>query len=124
MNEQALTPGSYLQQLIDEESRAVVKRQDFAGYIAMWLEAVRKVMEKFPNLSAQERAGLRGTVEEQVQLLSSRSGIDIHQFYWRVAIRRSNIGRRDALRPCRYAFPLIVCQRGDTSQLCSFSSRS
>ena len=80
MNEQALTPGSYLQQLIDEESRAVVKRQNHAGYIAMWPEALRKVMEKFPNLSAQERAGLRCTVEEQVQLLSSRSGIDIHQF--------------------------------------------
>jgi hypothetical protein len=80
MSEHVLAPGSYLQQLIDEESRAVVKRQNYAGYIAMWPEAVKRVMEKITNVSAEERASLRRTVEEQVRLLSSRSLIDIHQF--------------------------------------------
>ena len=73
-------PGSYLHELIAQESRAVAKRQNAAGYIAMWPEAVRKVMEEFPNLSAAERATLRGTVESSIQQLSARMSMDIHQF--------------------------------------------
>jgi hypothetical protein len=80
MNEQTITPGSYLQELIAEESRAVAKRNNAAGYISMWSEAVRKVMQKFPNLSAEERATLRGTVEAGIRNLSVRTRVDIHQF--------------------------------------------
>lgn len=80
VNEQLLTPGSYLQELIAQESREVAKRHNDAGYIAMWPEAVRKVMEKFPNLPAAERASLRGTVESGIQQLSARINMDIHQF--------------------------------------------
>ena len=80
MNEQPLTPGSYLHELIGQESRAVAKRNNAAGYIAMWPDAVRKVMEKFPNLSSAERATLRGTVEAGIQNLSVRMRLDIHQF--------------------------------------------
>jgi hypothetical protein len=80
MNEQPITPGSYLQELIAQESRAVGKRQNAAGYISMWPDAVRKVMEKFPNLSAAERATLRGTVESGIQQLSAHFNLDIHQF--------------------------------------------
>jgi len=72
MNEQTITPGSYLQELIAEESRAVA--------ISMWSEAVRKVLQKFPNLSAEERATLRGTVEAGIRILSVRTRMDIHQF--------------------------------------------
>jgi len=80
MNEQPLTPGSYLQELITQESREVAKRHNDAGYIAMWPDAVRKVMEKFPNLTAEERANLRGTVNAGIQNLSVRIKMDIHQF--------------------------------------------
>jgi hypothetical protein len=80
MNEQAITPGSYLQELIAEESRAVAKRNNAAGYISMWSEAVRKVMQKFPSLSAEERVTLRGTVEAGIGNLSRRTRMDIHQF--------------------------------------------
>jgi hypothetical protein len=80
MNERPITPGSYLHELIAQESRAVAKRQNAAGYIAMWPDAVRKVLEKFPNLSAAERATLRGTVESGIKQLSVRMNMDIHQF--------------------------------------------
>lgn len=76
----ALTPGSYLHDLIAQESREVAKRHNAAGYIAMWPAAVRKVMEKFPNLSAAERAALRGTVDAGIHNLSVRTRLDIHQF--------------------------------------------
>jgi hypothetical protein len=79
MNEQ-LAPESYLHELIEQESRAVAKRNNAAGYMAMWPNAVRKVMEKFPNLSSTERATLRGTGEAGIQNLSVRMRLDIHQF--------------------------------------------
>src|SRR5258708_26197667 len=80
MNEQPLTPGSYLHELIAQESRAVAKRNNAAGYISMWPDAVRKVMKKFPNLTADERTNLRGTVNAGIQNLSVRINMDIHQF--------------------------------------------
>lgn len=80
MNEQLLTPVSYLRELIDAESRAVVKRHNAAGYIAMWPEAIRKVMVKFPNLSADERTVLRGTVNSQIQMFCARRNMDVYQF--------------------------------------------
>ena len=80
MSDQHITPESYLHELIEKESLAVAKRRNAAGYIAMWPEAVRQVMQKFPNLSSEEREGLRGTVESQIQLLSIRTSLDIHQF--------------------------------------------
>ena len=80
MMEQMLTPGSYLHELIAEESRAVAIRHNAAGYIAMWPKAIKKVTERFPGLSAGERAALRGTVEAQIQTLCTRTNIDIHQF--------------------------------------------
>lgn len=80
MSDQHITPGTYLHELIEKESLAVAKRRNAAGYIAMWPEAVRQVMQKFPNLSSEERASLRGTVESQIKLLSIRMSLDIHQF--------------------------------------------
>jgi hypothetical protein len=80
MTERTLTPGSYLQELIAQESREVAKRHNAAGYIAMWPDAVRKVMKQFPNLSVAERATLRGTVDAGIRQLSVRMNMDIHQF--------------------------------------------
>jgi len=80
MTEQTITPGSYLHDLIEQESRAVAKRHNSAGYIAMWPDPARKVMDNFPNLSAAERAALRGTVGSRIQALSVRTNMDIHQF--------------------------------------------
>jgi len=48
MNERPSTPGSYLQDIDRAGVRAVAKRQNPAGYIAMWPEAVRKVTEGSP----------------------------------------------------------------------------
>jgi len=79
MNE-ILTPGGYLQELIAKESRAVAARHNAAGYIAMWPDAVRNVMEKFPTLSAAERASLRAAVEAGIERLSVRMNMNIHQF--------------------------------------------
>ena len=79
MDERPTTPGSYLQELIAQESREVAKRHNAAGYIAMWPDAVRKVMAKFPNLSAIEKATLRATVESGIARLSARIKMDIHQ---------------------------------------------
>ena len=80
MNIQPIAPESYLQELIAEESRAVAKRHNAAGYIAMWPDAVKRVMEKFPNLSPAERTALLATVESSIQLFSARTHMDIHQF--------------------------------------------
>ena len=82
MTEQTITPGSYLQELITLESREVEKRHNAAGYIAMWPAAVRKVMEKFPNLSAAERATLRDTVELGIQNLSAQTGPSGHRWLY------------------------------------------
>jgi hypothetical protein len=46
----------------------------------MWAEAVRKVMERFPKLTAAERAALLDTVDSGIQELSGRLNLDIHQF--------------------------------------------
>jgi hypothetical protein len=75
-----LTPGSYLLELIMQESCEVARRQNGTGYIAMWAEAVRKVMERFPKLTAAERAALLDTVDSGIQELSGRLNLDIHQF--------------------------------------------
>jgi hypothetical protein len=79
-NERSLTPGNYLHELIEQKSREVAKRHNAAGYISMWSVAVREVLQKFPNLSAAERATLRATVESGIQRLSARINLDIHQF--------------------------------------------
>jgi len=74
------SPGTYLQQRIAEWSRKVAKTNNSAGYVAMWPEIVKEVMQKFPKLSADERATLRGTVTDQIQLLGKRTGQDPHMF--------------------------------------------
>jgi len=80
MEERPTTPGSYFQERIAQKSREVAKRHNDAGYVSMWPEAVREVMQVFPNLSAIERETLRGTVESGIQSLSVRTNMDIHQF--------------------------------------------
>src|SRR5882757_9059172 len=80
MTAEVLTPGLYLHELIHKESLAVAKRRNAAGYIGMWPDAVRKVMEKFPNLSADEKAALRGTVQSQIEMFCLRTRRDMGQF--------------------------------------------
>ena len=80
MSEQPVSPGSYLQERIAQKSREVAARHNAAGYISMWPEAVREVLQKFPNLSAVERATLRCAVESGIQNLSVRTKLNIHQF--------------------------------------------
>jgi len=75
-----LTPGSYFHQLIEQKSRETAKRNNAAGYISMWSEAVREVMTAFPNLSAVEKATLRGTVDSGIQGLCGRMNLNPHQF--------------------------------------------
>jgi hypothetical protein len=80
MSQDLASPGKYLHELIEQESRAVAKRRNAAGYIGMWPDAVRKVLEKFPNLSPIEKETLRGTVQAQIQMFCMRTRRDIGQF--------------------------------------------
>jgi hypothetical protein len=75
-----ISPGIYLQQQIEQRSRAVAKTNNAAGYIAMWPAAVRDVMARFPSLSSAEKMALRSNVEAQIQLFCTRTGSDPHQF--------------------------------------------
>jgi len=79
MNEQVLTPGMYLQARITQKTREVAARHD-AGLVAMWPEAIKEVMAEFPNLSAEQRANLKGNVQGQVKLLAARTGRSAHDF--------------------------------------------
>jgi len=80
MSEERMTPGTYFQQRIEQRSREIAKARNDPGYVAMWPEAVKEVLEKFPNLSHEERASLRGNVEEQVKLMCTRTRRDPHMF--------------------------------------------
>ncbi len=72
--------GTYLQERIGDWSRKVAKTNNSAGYVAMWPEIVKEVLVKFPNLSPDEKAALRGNVTDQIQLLGKRVGQDPHMF--------------------------------------------
>jgi hypothetical protein len=80
MSEQLITPARYFQERIAQKSREVAARHNSAGYISMWPEAVREVLQEFPNLSAREKAALRGTVDAGIHSLCARTNIDVHQF--------------------------------------------
>jgi hypothetical protein len=89
MTEQNNSPVGLLRELLAQKSRRVAQSHNAAGYVAMWPEAVREVIAKFPNLSASEKSSLRGTVEDQIQRLSRVTNIDIHQF----AAARGSVAR-------------------------------
>jgi hypothetical protein len=76
MNEKIISPGAFLQQQITERSRKVAKSNDAAGYVAMWPEAVKEVLAKFPNLSPDEKAALRGSVDGQIHTMGARTHQD------------------------------------------------
>ena len=76
MNEEKLSPGAYLQRQITERSRKVAKSNNAAGYAAMWPEAVKEVLAKFPNLSPADKAALRGNVDGQIYSMGARTRQD------------------------------------------------
>ena len=76
MNEEKLSPGAYLQKRITERSRKVAKSNNAAGYVAMWPEAVKEVLAKFPNLSPADKEALRGSVDGQIHLMGARNHQD------------------------------------------------
>ena len=76
MNEEKLSPGAYLQKRITERSRKVAKSNNTAGYVAMWPEAVKEVLAKFPNLSPDEKEALRGNVDGQIHSMGARTRQD------------------------------------------------
>ena len=76
MNEAQMSPGAYLQKRITERSRKVAKSNNAAGYVAMWPEAVKEVLAKFPNLSPDEKAALRGNVDGQIYSMGGRTHQD------------------------------------------------
>ena len=80
MSEEQMTPGTYLQQRIEQRSREIAKTRNDAGYVTMWPEAVKEVLVKFPSLSPEERASLRGDVEGQVKLMCIRTRRDPQMF--------------------------------------------
>jgi hypothetical protein len=80
MSDVSVPPGNYLHELIVLKTREVAKSANAAGYIAMWPEAVNKVIKQYPNLSAADRAILRGTIEAQIKRQSAKNHLDIHQF--------------------------------------------
>lgn len=75
-----MTPGTYLQQRIEQKSREVAKTNNAAGYVVMWPEAVKEVLAKFPNLSSAEKASMRRSIEGQIQSLCTRTRHDPHMF--------------------------------------------
>ena len=76
MNEEKISPGAYLQRQITKRSRKVAKRNNAAGYVAMWPEAVKEVLAKFPNLPPAEKAALRGNVDGQIHSMGGRTHQD------------------------------------------------
>ena len=76
MNEEQMTPGAYLQRRITERLRKVAKRNNAAGYVAMWPEAVKEVLTKFTNLSPADKAALRGNVDGQIHSMGGRTHQD------------------------------------------------
>lgn len=80
MSEEPMTPGTYLQQRIEQRSREVAKTRNDEGYVAMWPEAVKEVLAKYPNLSPVEKASLRSSVEGQVALMCARTRRDPGMF--------------------------------------------
>jgi hypothetical protein len=76
MNKEQMSPGAYLRQRITERSRKVAKSNNAAGYVAMWPEAVKEVLAKFPNLSPDEKAALRGNVDGQIHSMGGRTNHD------------------------------------------------
>ena len=71
-----ISPGAFLQQRITEMSRKVAKSNNAAGYVTMWPEAVKEVLAKFPNLSPDEKAALRGNVDGQIHSMGGRTHQD------------------------------------------------
>lgn len=58
----------------------MVQSGNFAGYISMWLESLKKVFAKFPNLTEPEKAAMRQTIDSGTRNLSTRLHWDMQQF--------------------------------------------
>ncbi|MGH9688660.1 MAG: hypothetical protein ACRD5K_16370 [Candidatus Acidiferrales bacterium] len=80
MIEGTLTPGAYLQQRIEQKTRDVANSRNAAGYVSMWPQAVKEVKEKFPSLTATERAALHANIRGQIDLLCKRMGRNFERF--------------------------------------------
>ena len=80
MSVNPLTPFEYLQQRLDEKRREVAQTRNDAGYLGIWPAAVRELLEKYPNLTTEQKLTLRGSITEQIDALCRRTGQDIHQF--------------------------------------------
>lgn len=74
------TPGTYFTKLIVQKMREVAKTRNAGGYVAMWPEAVKDVLAKFPNLSNVEKSALRSNVEGQIKLMCVRTRRSPHMF--------------------------------------------
>jgi hypothetical protein len=64
MSEKVESPAAYLKERIAQKTREVAARQNDAGLVSMWPEAVKEVLAKFPNLSSEQRSALRANVED------------------------------------------------------------
>jgi hypothetical protein len=80
VNEKIEAPGTYLQERIAQKTREAAARHNDAGLISMWPEAAKEVMAKFPKLTAEQRAALRGNVESQIHTLCVRTKKSPHEF--------------------------------------------
>ena len=79
MRERVLSPGMHLQERITQKMREAAARHG-VGLVSMWPEAVKEVLAKFPEPTAEQRAALQGNVSWQVKLLAARTGQSVHNF--------------------------------------------
>jgi uncharacterized protein YdeI (BOF family) len=80
MNANPLAPFEYLQHCLEQKTREVAQTRNDAGYLGIWPAAVRELLEKYPNLTTEQKLTLRGNITEQIDALCRRTGQDIHQF--------------------------------------------
>jgi hypothetical protein len=75
-----MTPFEYLQHRLEQKTREVAQTRNDAGYLGIWPAAVRELLEKYPNLTPEQKTNLRANIDGQIANMCKRTGQDIHQF--------------------------------------------
>jgi len=74
MSEEQVSPGTYLQQILNEKKGEVSATNNPAGFVAYLPWAAREVLIKYPALTSEQRTILRAALNDEVRLTCLRTG--------------------------------------------------
>ncbi|MGA2697602.1 MAG: hypothetical protein ABSE92_16175 [Terriglobales bacterium] len=69
--------GTFIGQQLAAKKRAVAATRNMGGYPAIYPEVARDILKQFPDLTDAQRITVFGTLKEDAELTTKRSGLPV-----------------------------------------------